>query len=238
VTAPPAPPPRREPEPPRERQVARAPEPAPRAAPPPRVPEPAPQAAEPAPRAAAPRAPEASAPARPAERAPAAEPPREGAGPQVAALPPQGQAPGPDVKSLLRRGGGGAGGQAEGRGAVEGEPVPLDSRDPKYSDYLEQVRRKIKANWGYPCVKNDLTRGCDYKTTSLVIEFGIAKDGRVPFVTVLRSSGYPIYDDYAVNAVKLSSPFPPLPDAFGRRGIPIHATFSYVVEASLTNLLR
>jgi len=39
-------------------------------------------------------------------------------------------------------------------------------------------------------VKNESTKQCEYKTTQLVIEFGIAKDGKVPFVTVLRSSGY------------------------------------------------
>jgi TonB family protein len=114
--------------------------------------------------------------------------------------------------------------------------VPLDSRDPKFSDYLERVRRKIKDNWGYPCIKNG--RECEYKTAQLQIEFGIAKDGRVAFVTVRRVSGWDIYDDYAVNAIKLASPFPPVPDSLGKTGIPILATFTYVVESSLTNLLR
>src|SRR5205807_2304428 len=123
---------------------------------------------------------------------------------------------------------------------VASAPLPKapDSADPKYTDYLDQVRRRIKEKWGFPCVKNDSTRQCEYKTTHLVIEFGIAKDGKVPFVTVLRSSGYPIYDDYAVNAVKLASPFPPIPDTFSKKGVPIHATFSYVVESSLANILR
>ena len=75
-------------------------------------------------------------------------------------------------------------------------------------------------------------------TTQLIVEFGIAKDGRVPFVEVRRSSGYPIYDDYAVNAIKFASPFPPVPDSISRTGFPINATFRYVVESSLTNLLR
>ena len=86
-------------------------------------------------------------------------------------------------------------------------------------------------------MKNDRTRECEYKTAQLVVEFGIAKDGKVPFINVVRSSGYPIYDDYAVNAVKLAD-FPPIPDSFSKKGVPIMATFSYVVQSSLTNILR
>jgi hypothetical protein len=47
-----------------------------------------------------------------------------------------------------------------------------------------------------------------------------------------------------VNAIKLAAPFPPVPPAMmralpaGNTGIPISARFSYVVESSLTNLLR
>ena len=139
-----------------------------------------------------------------------------------------------DLRSLGR--GGGAGGRGEGRGGIEGEPIPLDSRDPKYSDYLDRIRRMIKERWGYPCVK--IGTGCEYKTAELVIEFGIAKDGKVPFVHLVRTSGYPIYDDYALNAIKLASPFPPVPDSLSKKGFPIMARFHYVVDTSLVNTLR
>jgi len=196
-----------------------------------------------------PKAPDGAAPAPPAAPPqPDATPPAERPAPesasrpaerQVASVPSPPSAPGaPNALTALRRGAGGAGGHGDGREGIEGEPIALDSADPKYTDYLDQVRRRIKEKWGFPCVKNDSTRQCEYKTTQLVIEFGIAKDGKVPFVTVLRSSGYPIYDDYAVNAVKLASPFPPIPDTFSKKGVPIHATFSYVVESSLANILR
>ena len=151
-------------------------------------------------------------------------------------MPPGSREPVYDLRSLGR--GGGAGGRGDGRGGVEGEPIPLDTRDPKYSDYLDRIRRMIKERWGYPCVKNNGNGQCEYKTAQLVIEFGIAKDGNVPFVNVLRTSGYPIYDDYAVNAIKLASPFPPVPDALSKKGIPIMATFHYIVDTSLVNTLR
>jgi len=214
-----------------------------------------PQARPAAPETPAPEGLQAPAPAKPAEpmvdepaRAPE-PPPREASPPQprVAAVPPQPpQPPMIDSKTALRRGGpGGAGGSGEGWAGIEGEPIPLDSSDPKYNDYLERVRRMIKEKWGYPCIKDVATGHCDYKSARLVIVFGILKDGRVPMLEVAQQSGYAIYDDYASNAIRLAQPFPPVPASLmataksGSQGVKIVAAFQYVlVESSLTNILR
>jgi len=219
-------------EPVRERSAPPADKPAPR---PPEAPAPDAKNALPAPAEEARTAPATPAPPAAAHTPEPARPASPG-GPQVASVAPSSREPVFDLKSLGR--GGGAGGRGQGRGGIEGEPIPLDSRDPKYNDYLDRIRRMIKEKWGYPCVQNTGTRQCEYKTAQLVIEFGIAKDGKVPFVNVLRTSGYPIYDDYAVTAIKLASPFPPVPDDLGKKGVPIMATFNYIVDTSLVNLLR
>ena len=177
--------------------------------------------------------------AQPREAAPATPPP-----PQVAAVPPS--PPLIDSRSALRRGGpAGAGGAGEGWAGIEGEPIPLDSADPKYNDYLDRVRRMIKEKWGYPCIKDVSTGHCDYKSARLKIVFGILRDGRVPTLAVTLESGYPIYDDYAANAIRLAQPFPPVPASLlaaaksGSTGVKIEAAFQYVlVESSLTNILR
>ena len=183
----------------------------------------------------APATPEAAPTAERVATEPAPRPTAEHAAErQVAALPP-GR---PDALAALRRGAGGAGGSGQGRGGIEGEPIPLDSPDPRYSDYLEQVRRRIKEKWGYPCEKNEQTRVCEYRSTQLIIDFGIAKSGELVFVTLTRTSGHAIYDDYALNAVKLASPFPPIPDSFSKKGVPISAGFHYVLQSTLTNILR
>jgi TonB family protein len=84
---------------------------------------------------------------------------------------------------------------------------------------------------GYPCIKTE--RFCEYKEATLDIEFGILKDGRVQFVDVVHASEYPIYDEYAATAIKLASPFRPVPPALmaamrpGSTGIPIRARFAY-----------
>ncbi len=231
------------PVPPERRAPPQTPEPPPE---PPKVasapPIPSPEATAPAPATptvAPPDKPGVAEAPRPAE--PAREAGRDGAGAsagsKIAAV--------PDVRAALGRGGsGGAGGRGEGRAGIEGEPIPLDSKDPKYNDYLDRIRRMIKSKWVYPCVKNRASGECEYKSAQLVIEFGILKEGRVPFVTVLTQSEFDIYDEYAVNAIKLASPFPPVPPSMmtaakpGSAGISITAHFVYVLESSLTNLLR
>jgi outer membrane biosynthesis protein TonB len=258
----PAPPaPRVRPTPPAPRVAAPPPKPA---SPPSRPETRAPERPTPATPPAAPEAPSgelprvASAPPKPAETPPAPseparapEPPREAtppspAPPRVAAVPES--APAPDIRKALRRGGPGpvgAGGKGEGWSGIEGEPIPLDSTDPKFNDYLDRIRRMIKEKWGYPCIKDVATGHCDYKSARLVIVFGILKDGRVPTLEVAQQSGYDVYDDYAVNAIKLASPFPPVPASLmaaaksGSAGVKIVAAFQYVlVESSLTNILR
>jgi len=93
-------------------------------------------------------------------------------------------------------------------------------------------------------VRNAATRECAHHTTSLDVHFGILQDGRMQFVDVVRPADHSIYDEYAVNAIKLASPFPPVPPAImatlraGSAGMPLSVRFSYVVESSLTNLLR
>jgi len=211
-------------------------------------PVPAPPVAEAPPVPAPPPAPPvAQAPPAPAPPVTAAPEPAPHVQPQVAVAPAPAPTPEPppvDIRSALGRGGGAGGVRGGGRGGIEGEPIPLESTDAKFSDYLDRLRRRIKANWGFPCIKHDRTRECEYKTTSLIVEFGILKDGRLQFVEVMQSSGFPIYDDYAVNAIKLGSPFPAVPADMivsmkrGSTGVSIMARFNYVVDTSLTNLLR
>ncbi|HYE93868.1 MAG TPA: TonB family protein [Terriglobales bacterium] len=230
----------------------------------------APQPQGPAPRdqgdLPAPKPAPAQVPTPPAETAVAkadpapAEPvrPQVPAPPAAVATPPSPPTPAtgapmpiPDIRHALRRGGGGggsgaggAGGIGTGRGGILGEPIPLDSKDPDFSDYLERVRQLIKRNWGYPCVKNPETKECEYKTARVVVAFGILKEGPLQFVEIRRASGLPIYDDYAVNAIKLGSPFPPVPAGMmarlprGSTGIPIQVNFTYVVETGITNVIR
>jgi len=134
---------------------------------------------------------------------------------------------------MFRRGGGG--GLKGGRGGIEGEAIPLDTPEPKFQDYFNQVRERIKSKWIYPYEAS--SRGIEGE---LQIEFGIAKSGELQFIEKRRSSSIEILDDYAMRAVQLASPFPPVPDALSKGGLPINGIFRYHILGSglINNYLR
>ena len=218
--APPTPPaPKAAPAPaaPRVAEAPKAAAKAPPAAPKSADPGPAPKTAPPTP------APEQSQSAKAAPQPLAAQPQplAPAADPRVASAPPQP----PPAAAMFRRGGGG--GLKGGRGGIEGEAIPLDTPEPKFQDYFNQVRDRIKSKWIYPYEAS--SRGIEGE---LQIEFGIAKSGELQFIEKRRSSGVELLDDYAMRAVQLASPFPPVPDAISKGGLPINGSFRYHILGS------
>jgi protein TonB len=169
-----------------------------------KTPEPRPTTPESQPSQAAPSQPSVSAP------------------PQVAVARP------PD--SMRRQPGGGGGLAGGGHGGVEGEPIPLDTPEPKYQDYFNKIRERIKSKWTYPRQAGE--RGIEGE---LLIEFHIAKDGRLEFIALRHSSGVAILDDYAMTAVKLAQPFPPVPDEIAKQTLAINGQFKYQIVSGLVN---
>ncbi|HEU4438895.1 MAG TPA: energy transducer TonB [Methylomirabilota bacterium] len=188
------------------REIARA-QPAPEPAPQPMVktPDPTPPAPE-------------TEPSEEASSAPGASPP---SGPQVAVARPP---------SIWRQPGGGGGLQGGGRGGVDGAPIPLGTPEPKYLDYFNTVRERIKSKWVYPRPAGE--RGIEGE---LLIEFHIAKDGRLEFIELRHSSGTQILDDAALTAVKLAQPFPPVPDDIAKRTLAINGQFRYQIVSGFVN---
>jgi protein TonB len=216
------------------------PAPARPAAPAPRAPQPArpaPPAPTPPPPAVAkvePPAPDAIAKApeskpSPPEAKPSETQPSEAAAPASPTSRP-GSRP---LASIYRQPPGGGGGlKGGGHGGVEGAPIPLDTPEPRFQDYMNKVREKIRANWIYPREAGD--RNIEGQ---LLIEFHIAKDGKLEFIELRDSSGVRILDDYAMTAVKLAQPFPPVPDELAKATLPISAQFRYQIVSGLVNQL-
>ncbi|MBI2528055.1 MAG: TonB family protein [Candidatus Rokubacteria bacterium] len=214
-----------------QQQVAKASPAPPPETPAPRAPEPAPV---PGPQARAPERESPAPPTQPTESTPSEG--RPGAARPAPASEPGGQMlaktrAGLDLPAAMLRRPGGGGGLRDGHGGVEGEPVPLDTQDPKYVDYFGKLRERIKSKWIYPREAGERGIG-----GQLLIEFHIAKDGHLQLLELRRSSGVEILDEYAMNAVRLAQPFPPVPDILGQKGLPVSGLFSYqIVGNSFVN---
>ncbi len=87
--------------------------------------------------------------------------------------------------------------------------------------YLKLVERRVDENWA--------THGIDLRGMrgDPVVRFTITRDGSLSSVLMEKSSGSPDLDDSAVQAVRESSPFPPLPDDFSADKLDVHFGFSY-----------
>lgn len=105
--------------------------------------------------------------------------------------------------------------------------IVLDTKDPKYQTYFNQVRERIKSRWAYP--RDAGEKGVEGE---VLIEFHIAKDGRLEYIALQKSSGVPILDDYALNAVRLAQPFPPAPDDIAKQTLTINGSFHYQMSNS------
>ncbi len=117
-------------------------------------------------------------------------------------------------------GGTGSGMGNPGPGNPNGRPGIDAIRQPDFGPYMRDLQRRIKMNWNPP-------KGNESKR--VVLLFKIAKDGRLLSCSVFKSSGLPSADNAAINAVKLTAPFKPLPTDFKGQSIDIQFTFDYNV---------
>ena len=85
-----------------------------------------------------------------------------------------------------------------------------------FSDYMTQVRTKLQKNWITP----------DFLEEGHVrVLFKIDREGNVIAGDILESSGNPIYDESAVNAIHKSEPFGVFPENTSRQTITINYSF-------------
>lgn len=107
-----------------------------------------------------------------------------------------------------------------GPGNPKGTPGIDAIKEPDFGPYMKELQRRIKMNWDPP-------KGNESKRVILL--FSIARDGRLLNVKVHKSSGLPAADNAAIDAVKLTAPFRPLPPEFKGNSVDIQFTFDYNV---------
>lgn len=100
--------------------------------------------------------------------------------------------------------------------------ITLDTDEFKYLSYLERLKSRIEFIWKYPEIARFNRLQGD-----LHIRFSILKSGRLGNTQILRSSGYKILDDSALQALKNSDPFWPLPESWNMEELTITGHFIY-----------
>ena len=96
----------------------------------------------------------------------------------------------------------------------------INTDDIDLGPYIRKLQQAIKYNWN-PTENNAQKR--------VVTSFVIAKNGNLLNYFVKESSGDKLLDKTAINAIKKSAPFSPLPSNLKEDSIEIQFTFSYNV---------
>jgi len=96
--------------------------------------------------------------------------------------------------------------------------IMLENADFKYSYYTTAIVKKISRYWQWANVNSA------YRT---VVYFRIERDGFVKSVEVKESSGNEGFDENAVRAVQLASPFAPLPDGYAQDHLGVYFEFKF-----------
>ena len=104
----------------------------------------------------------------------------------------------------------------------KGKTLSLNTTESKYQRYLLGMKSRIQFNWEYP--EPAVRRGWQ---GSLKLDFTIKKDGTISDIRLEKSSNYPVLDEAAITAIRLSAPFPPFPENFSVDDLTIKAQFEY-----------
>jgi len=91
--------------------------------------------------------------------------------------------------------------------------------------YLQRLKEKIERVWQYPTQAAE--RGI---YGDLYIKFTIDKRGKLISVELIRTSGYRMLDDAAIEALKDAQPFWPLPEDWQKDSLTITGHFIYTLR--------
>ena len=87
------------------------------------------------------------------------------------------------------------------------------------------MRKSFELVWNYPARAARLGQ-----QGVVALEFVIFQNGSLGRVKVLQSSGFSLLDTAAVRALRLASPYSPLPKGLGKDQLLITGSFRYVLN--------
>jgi len=101
--------------------------------------------------------------------------------------------------------------------------LTFDTAEFRHRGYMRMLREKIEDAWQYP--GEAARRGI---SGDLYIKFVINRDGHLTDIKLLRTSGYRLLDEAAMNALKNAEPYWPLPEDWNKDTLEIKGHFIYV----------
>ena len=115
----------------------------------------------------------------------------------------------------------GLGTGAKGRqlGALD---ILSDTQGVDFGPYLQRILQEVRENWYHLIPESQ-----SMKKGKLAIEFAITKDGRVPDMRLVATSGDVGLDRPAWGSITASNPFPPLPSEFKGPYLALRFRFYY-----------
>ncbi|NIO15534.1 MAG: TonB family protein [Deltaproteobacteria bacterium] len=100
--------------------------------------------------------------------------------------------------------------------------TPLDNPSIQYISYFASIKRKIELVWQYPF--DAIQRGIQ---GDLILDFSINRGGDLKNIKLVRSSGFAILDEEAIESIRKAAPFSPIPKQYRIDELNIRANFIY-----------
>ncbi len=107
--------------------------------------------------------------------------------------------------------------------STEAPIILSDTRGVDFGPYLARVVYNVRQNW-YSMIPESARLG---EKGRVAIVFEIVKDGSVPQLRLVASSGAEALDRAALAAIRASNPFPPLPEEFTGNHLVLQFIFLY-----------
>lgn len=107
--------------------------------------------------------------------------------------------------------------------STEGPVILSDTRGVDFGPYLARVIYNVRRNW-YAVIPETARLG---QKGRVAIVFEIVKDGSVPQIRLVASSGSDPLDRAAIASIRASNPFPPLPEEFTGKHLVLEFIYLY-----------
>ena len=109
--------------------------------------------------------------------------------------------------------------------SIPGPQILSDTMGVNFRPYLLRIYLLVRRNW-YSVIPEIARLG---KQGRVALEFSIRRNGRVPDLELRVSSGTDSLDSAALASIRLSNPFPPLPEEFPGEDIRLRFVYLYNV---------